>query len=296
MTTEAKEDTKDLLEPSKEAEEQDNQATEVKETEKKPNPPEAKEPAKEDPPGEEEAVTLERVRENVRAHDEALKEDREDLAFAETQLQNIHEDILKGLPDIVANGKSIYEMTAKEFENVIVQTFEVHDRDKAREMVSEARAARDKYLDEAKKYAPVTQKFQADAEAHRNKEWLAAEKELKALYPGIEKYGNQIREHAVKELQENKVLAARVNQGVVAKFRYLMGVAKELGIEAELTKAELKAEQGNREKTAAGKGKSSSASEARETAYTAERIRKMTLEEYRAEKDKIKATVPKAKK
>jgi len=282
-------ETKDLLEPAKE---------EVKEPAKDVEKPNEQEETKVEQPEEkveDEAPSLEQIRENVRKHEDDLKEEREDIQFYESKLETIQKDLTRGLPDIVANGKSIYEMTPEEFEGIIDQTYQAHDKEEAAKRVAEARSSRKKYLDEAKKYAPSAAKFQQEAEKFRAKEWNLAEKELKALYPGIEKFSQQIKDKAIEELNSDKLLVDRVNQGVVAKFRYLVNLVKNEGIEAKLTKAELKTEQGNREKTAAGKGKGSSASEARETAYTPERIKAMTLEEYRAHKDKIYAS-SKAKK
>lgn len=281
-------ETKDLLEPSKEAEKQPEAETKAE----KPAEPEE---TKEDKQDEEEAPSLEEIRENVRKHEEALKEEREDIQFYETKLETVQKDLTKGLPDIVANGKSIYEMTPDEFEGVIDQTYQAHEKDEAAKRVAEARSARKKYMEEAKKYAPSAAKFQQEAEKFRAKEWNLAEKELKALYPGIDKYSQQIKEKAIEELNADKLLVDRVNQGVVAKFRYLVNLVKSEGIEAKLNKAELKTEQGNREKASAGKGKGSSASDARETAFTPERIKAMTLEEYRANKHIIYAS-SKAKK
>lgn len=291
MSEELKEqETKDLLAPSKEEEQQPE-----KETEKEAEKPAETEETKEEKSDEDEAPSLDEIRENVRKHEEELKEEREDIQFYESKLETLQKDLTKGLPDIVANGKSIYEMTPEEFEGIIDQTYQVHEKEAAAKLVSEARGARKKYMEEAKKYAPSAAKFQQDAEKFRAKEWTLAEKELKALYPGIDQYAQEIKDKAIEQLNADKLLVDRVNQGVVAKFRYLVKLVQEEGIEAKLTKSELKREQGNREKASAGKGKGSSASEARETAYTPERIKAMTLEEYRAHKDKIYAT-SKAKK
>lgn len=286
--TNANQETKDLLEPSKEAEQQSEKDTE-KEIAKPAEADSAAEETTDEQTDGDEAPSLDEIRANVRKHEEELKEEREDIQFYESKLEAIQKDLTKGLPDIVANGKSIYEMTPDEFEGVIDQTYQAHEKDKAAQLVSEARSARKKYLEEAKKYAPAAAKFQQDAEKFRAKEWNLAEKELKALYPGIEKYTQQIKERAMEELNADRLLVERVNQGVVAKFRYLVNLVKNEGIEAKLNKAELKTEQGNQEKASAGKGKGSSAAEARETAYTPERIRKMSLEEYRQHKDKIYA-------
>jgi hypothetical protein len=286
MTVENKEETKDLLAlDPKGTEEQE------KDTEKEPKQDDPLEVTPEVVEDEDEQPTLEQIRANVRQHETDLAEEREEIAFYENKLQNIQKDLVKGLPDIVANGKSIYEMTPEEFEDVIDQTYQVHDREKATAIVAEARQARKKYLEEAKKYAPSAVKFRQDAEKFRAKEWNLAEQELRKLYPGIEKYADQIKNKAVEELNADKVLVERVNQGVVAKFRYLINLVKSEGIEDKLTKAELKTEQGNREKASAGKGKGSSASESRGTAYTPERLRSMrqNLDEYRAQKDKIYA-------
>lgn len=284
----ANQETKDLLEPSKEAEQEIEKETE-KETEKAAASAENNDEGTDDNQDEDAAPSLDEIRANVRKHEEELKEEREDIQYYENKLETIQKDLTKGLPDIVANGKSIYEMTPDEFEGVIDQTYQVHAKEEAAQRVAEARAARKKYMEEAKKYAPSAAKFQQEAEKFRAKEWNLAEKELKALYPGIEKYSQQIKEKAMEELNADRLLVDRVNQGVVAKFRYLVNLVKSEGIEAKLNKAELKTEQGNREKASAGKGKGSSASEARETAYTPERIRKMSLEEYRQHKDKIYA-------
>lgn len=283
--------TKDLLEPSKEAETAEAPEKETEKENKQVETSEAGAENKEAAGAEDEPPTLEQVRENIRKHEDDLKEEREEIAFYEKRLEKVPQNIVKdlGLDEIVANGKSIYEMTPEEFEGVIDQTYQVHEKEKAAALVAEARRNRKEYFKEAAKYAPAAQKFQTEAEAFRAKEWNLAEKELRALYPGIEKYATDIKDQAVKELNADKVLVERVNQGVVAKFRYLVNLVKSAGIEDKLTKAELKTEQGNREKASAGKGKGSSASESRETAYTPERIKKMSLKEYREHKSKIYA-------
>lgn len=234
-----------------------------------------------------EAPTLEQIRENIKQHDDQMRDDREEFEFYETKLETIRKDIIGSLPDYTANGKSIYDMDQDEFDNVIDRTYAENDRDAAQQMVGMAREARKQYFEKIKPYAADASKLQERAEASRAREWELAAKEIKALHPGIEKYEQELNAMALKELEASPLLVKRVNMGVAAKFKYLANLVKQAGIEEKLTAAETKKEQGNREKALASKGKRSSRSDTRETVFTSDQIKKMTPEEWRKNKDSV---------
>lgn len=283
LETEGQEDKTSTVETEENIEALENEGAKDKETEAAETEDDSSE--EESPP------SLEDVRKNIDSLDAQMKEDREELSFYQGKVGVIREDMMKGLPVIKdPDGKSIYEMSQEEFDTIVDITYaEASDPKEAAKVVSQAREARKTFQKRMEPYLKEAEGIRDKIIAHREKEWAMAEKELKALYPGVKDFDAELRDAAIKELETQPLLAERLNQGVVAKFKYLLNLLERTGVKEKLNAAERKTEQGNRGKTVASKGKSSSRSATRETTFTAKQINEMSLEEYAKHRDKIYA-------